>query len=43
MLIVSYLVGSRDGGTAYEFMQDVGARLANKLTRARLRARSGPM
>jgi IS1 family transposase len=30
-LIVSYLVGGRDGGSAMEFMQDVAARLANRV------------
>ena len=30
-LIVSYLVGGRDGGYAYEFMQDVAARLARRV------------
>lgn len=30
-LIVSYLVGGRDAGYAHEFMQDVAARLANRV------------
>ena len=30
-LIISYLVGGRDGGYAYEFMQDVASRLANRV------------
>lgn len=30
-LIVSYLVGGRDGGYAYEFMQDVAERLDNRV------------
>lgn len=30
-LIVSYLVGGRDGGYAYDFMQDVAERLANRV------------
>lgn len=30
-LIVSYLVGGRDGGYAYEFMQDVAGRLAHRV------------
>jgi IS1 family transposase len=30
-LIVSYLVGGRDAGYAYEFMQDVAGRLANRV------------
>ena len=30
-LIVTWLVGSRDGGAAYEFMTDVAARLANRV------------
>lgn len=30
-LIVSYLVGGRDSGYAYEFMQDVADRLANRV------------
>lgn len=30
-LIVSYLIGGRDAGYAHEFMQDVAARLANRV------------
>jgi IS1 family transposase len=30
-LIVGYLCGGRDGGYAYEFMQDVASRLANRI------------
>jgi len=30
-LIVSYLIGGRDAGYAYEFMQDVAVRLANRV------------
>ncbi len=30
-LIVSYLIGGRDAGYAYEFMQDVAGRLANRV------------
>lgn len=30
-LIISYLVGGRDGGYAFEFMQDVAERLANRV------------
>ena len=30
-LIISYAVGGRDGGYAYEFMQDVASRLANRV------------
>ena len=30
-LIISYLVGSRDGGEAFEFMQDMGTRLADRV------------
>lgn len=30
-LVISYLVGLRDGGYAYEFMQDVAGRLTNRV------------
>jgi len=30
-LLISYLVGLRDGGYAFEFMQDVASRLANRV------------
>jgi hypothetical protein len=30
-LIASWLVGSRDAGSAYEFMQDVAGRLRNRV------------
>src|ERR1019366_7088213 len=30
-LVISYLVGGRDGEYAYEFMQDVADRLANRV------------
>jgi hypothetical protein len=30
-LIISYQVGGRDGGYAYEFIHDVAARLANRV------------
>jgi IS1 family transposase len=30
-LMISWLVGARDGGYAYEFMQDVASRLANRV------------
>jgi hypothetical protein len=30
-LIASWLIGSRDGGSPYEFMQDVASRLRNRM------------